>query len=45
VNYKYGNLWGGWSSYEVNGSYGAGLWKFIRKGWGKLGWLLWKFIL
>jgi hypothetical protein len=30
---KYGSQWGGYYSNEVIGSYGAGLWKFIRRGW------------
>jgi hypothetical protein len=33
VDSKYGNLWGGWGSNEVHGSYGVGLWKNIRRGW------------
>ena len=31
---KYGSSPGGWTTREVNGSYGSGLWKHIRKGWG-----------
>jgi hypothetical protein len=29
---KYGSLWGGWCSSELNGAYGVGLWKNIKKG-------------
>jgi hypothetical protein len=32
---KYGNLWGGWYSNEVHGSYEVGLWKNIMKGLGE----------
>jgi hypothetical protein len=35
VNSKYGSTWGGWCSCEPIGAYGVGLWKFIRRGWGK----------
>jgi hypothetical protein len=31
---KYGNLWGGWCSNKVDWSYGAGLWKYIRRDKG-----------
>jgi hypothetical protein len=36
VDSKYGSAWGGWCSNEVHGSYGVGLWKNIRRGWGEL---------
>jgi len=32
---KYGNLWGGWYSNEVHGSYEVELWKNIMKGLGE----------
>lgn len=35
VNCKYSSMWGRWSSCEVNGLYGVGLWKFIGKGLGE----------
>jgi hypothetical protein len=33
VDSKFGSLWGGWCSREFAGTFGVGLWKFIRKGW------------
>jgi hypothetical protein len=33
VEVKYGSLRGGWSSKEVRGPYGVGLWKNIRREW------------
>ncbi|KAG6713315.1 hypothetical protein I3842_05G145000 [Carya illinoinensis] len=33
IDLKYGCETGGWCSKEGRGSYGVGLWKFIRKGW------------
>uniref|UniRef100_A0A2N9F8V6 Reverse transcriptase zinc-binding domain-containing protein n=1 Tax=Fagus sylvatica TaxID=28930 RepID=A0A2N9F8V6_FAGSY len=32
---KYGALEGGWASKMPTGTYGVGLWKFIRSGWNK----------
>uniref|UniRef100_A0A2N9H333 Reverse transcriptase domain-containing protein n=1 Tax=Fagus sylvatica TaxID=28930 RepID=A0A2N9H333_FAGSY len=32
---KYGALEGGWTSKMPTGTYGVGLWKFIRSGWNK----------
>ena len=32
---KYGALEGGWTSKMLTGTYGVGLWKFIRAGWNK----------
>jgi exonuclease III len=34
ISAKYGNSFGGWTTREVHGPYGSGLWKHIRKGWG-----------
>ncbi|XP_035544681.1 uncharacterized protein LOC118348042 [Juglans regia] len=34
VDMKYGSERWGWCSKEGRGTYGVGLWKFIRKGWG-----------
>ena len=34
ISAKYGNSFGGWTTREVNGPYGCGLWKHIIKGWG-----------
>jgi hypothetical protein len=34
MNFKFGNSWGGWCSNEPLGSYGVGVWKNIRRGWG-----------
>jgi hypothetical protein len=31
VDFKFGNLWGGWCSLEPVGSFEVGLWKNIRK--------------
>jgi hypothetical protein len=33
VDFKYGSMRGGWCSKEVGGSFGAGVWKCIRRGW------------
>ena len=33
VDAKYGCNWGGWCSVDPSGSYGVGLWKYIRRGW------------
>jgi hypothetical protein len=33
VDSKFGSLWGGWCSREFAGTFGVGLWKYIRKGW------------
>jgi hypothetical protein len=33
VEAKYGSLNGGWCSKEVEGSFGVGVWKHIRRGW------------
>uniref|UniRef100_A0A2N9GDX6 Reverse transcriptase domain-containing protein n=1 Tax=Fagus sylvatica TaxID=28930 RepID=A0A2N9GDX6_FAGSY len=33
ISAKYGSSFGGWTTREVNGLYGSGLWKHIRKGW------------
>ena len=33
--FKFGSLWGGWSSMSLLGCMGWGLWKNIRKGWRK----------
>uniref|UniRef100_A0A2N9IJT9 Protein-lysine N-methyltransferase FSB_LOCUS52282 n=1 Tax=Fagus sylvatica TaxID=28930 RepID=A0A2N9IJT9_FAGSY len=33
VEAKYGNMWGGWCTKVVKGSYGVSLWKSIRQGW------------
>jgi hypothetical protein len=35
VDCKYGSLWNGWPSGEVNGLHGVVLWKFIGEGWGE----------
>lgn len=35
VDVKYVRQRGGWCSNGVIGSYGVGLWKFIRRGWGE----------
>jgi hypothetical protein len=35
IDAKFGSLNGGWCSIEVSGSYGVGVWKYIRKGWEK----------
>jgi len=35
IDAKFGSLKGGWCSIEVSGSYGVGVWKYIRKGWEK----------
>ena len=32
---KYGALEGGWTSKMPIGTYGVGLWKFIRSGWNR----------
>jgi hypothetical protein len=34
VEAKYGCLNGGWCSKEVEGPFGVGVWKHIRRGWG-----------
>ncbi|KAG6718914.1 hypothetical protein I3842_04G177000 [Carya illinoinensis] len=34
VDCKHGSLWGVWSTSEGNGTYGVGVWKHIRQGWG-----------
>ena len=34
IDCKYGSLWGGWCTKEVNGASGVGIWKHIRLGWG-----------
>jgi hypothetical protein len=34
VDSKFYSLWGEWCSNEPLGSYGVGLWKNIRRGWG-----------
>lgn len=34
IGCKYGDIWGGWSTKKVRGTYGMGLWKHIRRGWG-----------
>jgi len=36
VDSKFGRLWGGWCSNEPLGMHGLGLWKNIKRGWGKL---------
>jgi hypothetical protein len=33
VDIKYGSMRGGWCSKEVGGSFGVGVWKYIRRGW------------
>jgi len=33
VDSKCGSLWGGWCFCEFAGTFGVGLWKYIRKGW------------
>jgi hypothetical protein len=33
VAIKYGSMRGGWCTKEVGGSFGVGVWKYIRKGW------------
>ncbi|XP_042965576.1 uncharacterized protein LOC122299388 [Carya illinoinensis] len=33
IDIKYGSECGGWCSKEGRGTYGVGLWKYIRKGW------------
>jgi hypothetical protein len=33
VEAKYGNMWGGWCTKAVKGSYGVSLWKSIQQGW------------
>jgi hypothetical protein len=40
VQMKYGSMEGGWVSNIPTGSYGVGLWKFIRHGWDKFSGLL-----
>jgi len=35
VNSKYGSSVGGWCSNEIHGLFGVGLWKNIRRVWGK----------
>jgi hypothetical protein len=35
VETKYGNLWGGWCTGTMRGSYGVSLWKAIRKEWDR----------
>ena len=37
ISAKYGEEEGGWRSCVVRGSYGAGLWKAIRRGWETVG--------
>ena len=37
---KYGSLEGGWTSKIPSGTYGVGLWKFIRSGWDKFSQML-----
>jgi hypothetical protein len=32
---KYNNIRGGWCSKEVTGTFGVGVWKYIRKGWDR----------
>jgi hypothetical protein len=34
VDSKYDSAWGGLCSNEVHASYGVGLWRNIRRGWG-----------
>jgi hypothetical protein len=34
ISAKYGSSSGGWTTREVIGPYGSGLWMHIRKGWG-----------
>jgi hypothetical protein len=34
ISAKYGSSLGGWTTRELTGPYGGGLWKHIRKGWG-----------
>jgi hypothetical protein len=34
VEAKYDSLSGGWCSKEVEGPFGVGVWKHIRRGWG-----------
>jgi hypothetical protein len=34
VDFEFGSLWGGWCSNESASSYGVGVWKNIRRGWG-----------
>uniref|UniRef100_A0A2N9EX59 Reverse transcriptase domain-containing protein n=1 Tax=Fagus sylvatica TaxID=28930 RepID=A0A2N9EX59_FAGSY len=34
ISAKYGNSFGGWTTRELHGRYGSGLWKHIIKGWG-----------
>jgi hypothetical protein len=31
---KYDSMSGVWCSKEVEGSFGVGVWKYIRRGWG-----------
>jgi hypothetical protein len=33
IETKYANLRGDWRSNEVIGSFGVGVWKYIRRGW------------
>jgi hypothetical protein len=33
IEVKYGSLRAGWCSLAAKGSYGASVWKYIRKGW------------
>lgn len=33
VDAKFDSIWPGWSSNEVRGAYGVGVWKFISNGW------------
>jgi hypothetical protein len=40
VMVKYGALEGGWASKMSTGTYGVGLWKFIRSGWNKFSQML-----
>jgi hypothetical protein len=35
VETKYGNMWGGWCTGVVRGSYGVSLWKSIQKEWDR----------
>jgi hypothetical protein len=36
VDSKYRSSWGGWCSSKLVGTYGVGLWKNIREGWGTI---------
>jgi hypothetical protein len=35
VDSKFGSLWGRWCSNEPSGAFGVGLWKNIKRSWGK----------